>query len=146
MSKEVKENQVSEPCCKESRHTNTFSALLLISLGIILLLNNFGVLPWGLWETLWKFWPIFLVVWGIETIFGHGLIGGTISSAIGIAILLAVLAYSISLVNTNFDHWMQKQIPSWSEIKKQVPGNQTKQREKVFKCDPITQDCQILYR
>lgn len=146
MNKEVKDRETQESCCKEPRQANVFSALLLVSLGIILLLNNFGVLPWSLWETLWKFWPILLIVWGVETIFGHSLIGGTISSAIGIAILLMVLAYSVSLVNTNFDTWMQKQIPRWSEMKKQIPGSQTKQKGKIFKCDPVTQDCQILYR
>ncbi len=49
----------------------SFTALFLILLGIVFLLNNFGVLSWDLWQNLWKFWPILLVLFGVEIILGR---------------------------------------------------------------------------
>jgi hypothetical protein len=46
-------------------------ALLLIFCGVILLLNNFGYLPWGIWGTIWRLWPALLVLVGINLIFGR---------------------------------------------------------------------------
>ncbi|HEY4694393.1 MAG TPA: DUF5668 domain-containing protein [Candidatus Nanoarchaeia archaeon] len=63
----------------------SLSALLLITLGIIFLLNNFGLLPWELWSHLWKFWPILLILFGLEIIIGRH------SSPRGLVILLALI-------------------------------------------------------
>lgn len=39
---------------------------ILIALGIILLLQNFGLLSWAMWGSLWRFWPVILVLIGLE--------------------------------------------------------------------------------
>ncbi len=44
--------------------------IILIFLGIIFLLNNLGVLPWDLWTSLWKFWPVILILVGTEILLG----------------------------------------------------------------------------
>jgi len=44
---------------------------ILIFLGAIFLLNNFGILPWDIWTNLWKFWPVILVLIGIEFFLGQ---------------------------------------------------------------------------
>ncbi len=49
----------------------SFTAGFLILLGIVFLLNNFGILSWDLWQNLWKFWPILLVLFGVEIILGR---------------------------------------------------------------------------
>jgi hypothetical protein len=43
---------------------------VLIILGTIFLLNNFGVLQWDLWTNIWKFWPVILILIGIEVLAG----------------------------------------------------------------------------
>ncbi len=48
-----------------------FTPILIVILGIIFLLNNFGILPWELWSNLWKFWPILLILFGVETLVGR---------------------------------------------------------------------------
>src|SRR5659263_17069 len=40
--------------------------LLLIMVGFILLFNKIGVIHWGSWGTLWHYWPVILILWGIE--------------------------------------------------------------------------------
>ncbi len=49
----------------------SFTAIFLIFLGIVFLLNNFGILSWNLWQNLWKFWPILLILFGTEIILGR---------------------------------------------------------------------------
>jgi len=39
--------------------------VFLLFLGIIFLLQTTGVLPWGLWGTLWHFWPALLIAIGL---------------------------------------------------------------------------------
>ncbi|MBA7685253.1 hypothetical protein ES703_93671 [subsurface metagenome] len=39
--------------------------VFLLFLGIVFLLQTTGVLPWGLWGTLWRFWPALLIAIGL---------------------------------------------------------------------------------
>ena|SRR3989344_439098 len=47
------------------------ASIVLIFLGTIFLLNNFGILPWDIWEGLWKFWPVILILVGLEFVLGR---------------------------------------------------------------------------
>lgn len=47
--------------------------VILIILGGTLLLSNFGFLPIELWTEVWKFWPILLILFGIEILLGRTL-------------------------------------------------------------------------
>lgn len=40
--------------------------LILLAIGLILLLNNLGIIPWGIWKTLWHYWPVILILLGLE--------------------------------------------------------------------------------
>jgi len=130
---------------KRKHYPHLFGPFFLIALGVLLLLNNFGLLSWDVWNILWKFWPIILVVWGIEAIFGHGLGGYFLVSILGLILLAFVIFYSISLVNSNFDSWAEGNLPFWSQIEKRVPSFLSP-KQKVFHCDTITGECNIIYR
>ncbi|MEW6034191.1 MAG: DUF5668 domain-containing protein [Chloroflexota bacterium] len=41
-------------------------AALLIVVGVVLLLQNFNVLPDGMWRALWRFWPVILLIIGVN--------------------------------------------------------------------------------
>jgi hypothetical protein len=43
--------------------------IFLLFLGVVLLLQTFNVLPWGLWETLWRFWPVLVIMIGLAILF-----------------------------------------------------------------------------
>lgn len=69
--------------------------LLLVAIGIVLLLQTLGVLTWDLWATLWKFWPVLLVLVGVSLVLRRAsrwlmlvltvvLLGGSIGVAIAI--------------------------------------------------------------
>ena len=68
--------------------------IILIVLGVLLLLNTTGVVPWEAWESLWRFWPVLLILWGVGIIFGR-------PSPIGRVIVLALLALFIVFAVSN---------------------------------------------
>jgi hypothetical protein len=39
--------------------------IFLLFLGIIFLLQTLDVLPWNLWGTLWRFWPVLIIIIGL---------------------------------------------------------------------------------
>jgi len=59
--------------------------LILISAGVIFLLNNMGRLSWDVWDTLWRMWPVLLIAIGLDILFGR-------RSAIGALITLVLIA------------------------------------------------------
>lgn len=58
-----------EPAPTKSRSLT--GPLLLIGVGVIILLNNLGLIGWTLWEILWRFWPVWLIAIGVDMIFGR---------------------------------------------------------------------------
>ncbi len=68
-----------------------FGAIVLIALGAIFLLNNFGVLPWDIWQNIWKFWPILLVLFGLEILLGR-------SSSFRLVLILLLLIFLVPLI------------------------------------------------
>jgi hypothetical protein len=94
-------------------------ALILLTVGALLLLNNFGFLSWDVWDTLWKFWPIIIIFWGLETILGRSYIHNILVILIGLAIIIFILVYTLYPANFGFG----------------------KQQQKMFKCSPFDNSC-----
>ena len=44
--------------------------LILITIGVILLLNQMGRLTWDIWGTLWRLWPVILILIGLDILVG----------------------------------------------------------------------------
>lgn len=128
-------------------HGSIFGALLIIGLGTILLLNNFNILPWGIWQVIWRFWPVILIVWGMEMVFGKGIVGNLIVTIISISITFFILSYAVSLFNPAYNNLMQKNFPSiWSFINKEIPPQGIQKGNKVFRCNPLDNTCEIIYK
>jgi len=45
--------------------------IFLLFLGVVFLLQTLNVLPWGLWETLWRFWPVLIIIIGLGILLRH---------------------------------------------------------------------------
>ncbi|MBI4337300.1 MAG: hypothetical protein HY683_05680 [Chloroflexi bacterium] len=41
-------------------------AVILVVLGVVLLLQTTGVISWQLWRNLWRFWPVVLIIIGLN--------------------------------------------------------------------------------
>ncbi len=75
--------------------SRVFWGALLISLGALFLLSNFGVLPWGVWGTLLQAWPLLLVLFGASILLRPmGRLGALITALVVVVGLGGVVAYS----------------------------------------------------
>ena len=92
------------------RRRSFVGPLLLLSAGVLLLLNNLGLLPWSIWRDLWPFWPLLLVFLGLEAfVTGRVAWGGLVVT------ILLVSAAGIALGASTFgDHWRTATAPSGS--------------------------------
>jgi len=80
------------------KYRHIFWALLLIAIGVLFILNNFGVLDFG-WRALWSLWPLILIFWGISIL--------PIREWIKVTGLVVVLAFTVIFFNrvTNHSPW-----------------------------------------
>ncbi len=92
---------------KRKRRFGLFFPLLLIAIGVIFLLYNMGVISGDAWSVVWQFWPILLIVIGLDNIFKReGLVGATFMIGIGVIFLLANLGYlNVSVWQMIFTLW-----------------------------------------
>lgn len=103
---------------KQYRFENTsgriFSALFLISLGIVFLLNTTGVVSWSVWGgfalLFVKIWPIFLVLVGLQIIFGKNLLSHIFFSIVWFLIFAAGIF--IGIVNYSEETSFTKELKS----------------------------------
>ncbi|MBX3011571.1 MAG: hypothetical protein KF832_08680 [Caldilineaceae bacterium] len=70
---------------KEKSRSSVFGPIVLIGLGVVLLLSNFGILEWNLWELAARFWPLFLVAAGLDLLLGRRTNSGAV-----VAIMLII--------------------------------------------------------
>jgi len=70
------------------RHGGFVWPLILISAGVIFLLNNMVLLSWDVWDTLWRMWPVLLIAIGLDILLGR-------RSALGALIALVLIAVLI---------------------------------------------------
>lgn len=75
-------------------HPDIVGAFLIISLGIVFLLNNLNLLPWNVWQTLLKFWPVLLILKGFELLVGTSLRAQLLTVLITLLVIGTVLSYS----------------------------------------------------
>lgn len=66
--------------------------IILIALGVLLLLTNTGVVSWDVWATLWRYWPILLVLLGLELL----LVGRASWGAVLFTLLVLMILGAIS--------------------------------------------------
>lgn len=71
------------------RHYNIVDPVITISIGLILLATNFGVLTWTSWMTVLRLWPVLLIAVGLEIFFGRKSI---LLSSISVLLTLSILA------------------------------------------------------
>lgn len=66
--------------------------IIVIIVGVVLLLQTLGILSWGLWGYLWRFWPILIIIIGLNIILGR-----RFPWAVGaISLLLVLLAFGVA--------------------------------------------------
>ena len=85
---------MSEHRSQRYRGPSLFWPLVLIGVGVIFLLVNFGYLQAeNVWAVLWRFWPVLLILVGIDILFGsRSTLGAVISALLGITVIAGIIA------------------------------------------------------
>ncbi len=74
--------------------------IFLLFLGIVFLLQTLNVLHWGLWGTLWRFWPVLIIVIGLGILlrrYNAWLVSLLVLAILGACLGVAIWQYSPSL-------------------------------------------------
>ncbi|MDE3090157.1 MAG: hypothetical protein KGJ80_12310 [Chloroflexota bacterium] len=79
------------------RRPSLIGPLILITIGVLFLLANLGMLPLTFWEIAYRFWPLILILIGLEIIFGRrSMIGALIVVVLWLALVGGVLWLSFA--------------------------------------------------
>ncbi len=76
------------------RRRGLVGPVILIGLGVVFLLNNLGMLDWGVWLFFLRLWPVLLIAIGLDLLVGRRSIWG---SLLVVVIMLGVLAGGVVL-------------------------------------------------
>ncbi len=63
--------------------------VVFLFFGIVLLLSTTGYLPWEIWNNLWRYWPVLIIIAGLNILLRS--VNPWIVSLIVLAILIACL-------------------------------------------------------
>ena len=76
------------------KRNSLFFPLLLLSAGVILMLNTLGIIEGDISGILMRIWPVVFIVGGLDALYQrHGYVWGIVSIGIGTALLLSNLGY-----------------------------------------------------
>lgn len=90
--------------------------LILLSLGVVFLLNNFGILPWSVWGSIWRLWPLILIFIAVEIIFGRTFIGRFIVSVLVLGVIGLIFVFAIFPRDNQVRRQLEFRFPNLSEI------------------------------
>lgn len=88
-------------------------AVFLILIGILFLLNTTGVISWGIWLYILRFWPILIVLIGVRIILGNSLVSRIIGMLI--TVLLTILTFLVSYIQFTSKEisFLPKKVNDW---------------------------------
>jgi len=103
----------------DNERKGIFGGIIFIAIGIVFLLNNFNLLPWSVWSILWRFWPLFLILGGLEMILGDNWLAKLIVGLITLMIVGYILIQAIAINNSSFKQWLQSNM-KWLPLNEQL--------------------------
>jgi len=81
---------------QERRRVSLVGPAILIGLGLLFLANNFGLLPGNVWAVAWRFWPLLLVLLGLEILIGRqSTLVSAIIAVVGILLIVGLVAAAV---------------------------------------------------
>ena len=81
--------------------------LILIAGGVLLLLDNLGIVGFDAWDTVLRLWPVLLIAVGLDLVFGRSSLGRAVSALVVVCVLLAVGFAAFHLFAP--DRWVAKE-------------------------------------
>lgn len=101
---------------QKRRRVSLVGPVILIGLGIVILLNNMGVLAWSVWEVIFRLWPILLIAAGLEIILSRLSVWG---SLLALVLTVAILTGGLWLLRTDIG---TGQVVAGEEVRQALGG------------------------
>ena len=99
MASEENVVKVKTPKVKEVKRNSDADkysgAVFLIIIGTIFLLNTTGALSWSVWLLLLRFWPVFIIIAGVQVILGKTKFGAISIGVIALVIYTVIAIFAI---------------------------------------------------
>lgn len=73
--------------------------LFLITVGLLLLLANFGVASWAVFGFIWHFWPVLLILIGLRIMTKGWYVASTLVGVFGLFAVCYVVTYSLYITS-----------------------------------------------
>lgn len=73
--------------------------VILIGIGVLALLQNFDMLPGNFWQTIWRFWPVILILVGVEIIIGRTPLPWGLSFLLSLVIIAGTIGGMVYLAS-----------------------------------------------
>lgn len=96
----------------ENKFKNIFWGVILLVLGVVLALKNFGVIHFS-WRALLQLWPVLLILWGISVLPARASL--KVLLALGVAVLSIALVYYKSPQYENRPFWQWNNDTEWND-------------------------------
>ena len=79
------------------RRPGIVGPLILITIGVLLLLNQLGKLPWDLWLNVWRFWPVIFILIGVDILVSasRSTLLYILGLLLAIAVIGGIIAYAV---------------------------------------------------
>lgn len=92
---------------RHNSYSSFFWPVLLIGVGVIWLLKNFGMISGVNFSVLFRLWPLFLIVIGLDLLFGRrspvlGALIGLVTAGVAIAVILISPVTNVELSHDTF--------------------------------------------
>jgi hypothetical protein len=99
--------------------------LLILFAGVTLLGNNFGLIPWGIWQSLIQFWPVLLILGGISILLGDNSGSRLVMSVIGIVVIVSVWTKALIDVGSSLVFSLGLDKLPWFSLLQSTPVSHT---------------------
>lgn len=76
--------------------------MTLVFAGVVLFLNTTNTLPWEAWQTIFSFWPLLLILIGINILLGNGFVARIVVFLLTLTLFFSVFTVVYENVDKNF--------------------------------------------
>jgi len=77
-----------------------FGGVIVLLAGIILILNNFGIVTWDIWAAMAPFWPVLLVIIGLKIVFLRNAVNCVLANLVVLVLLVFVILVGLARVGS----------------------------------------------
>lgn len=110
MEKSQAPEELNEKAAPKDYSGGIVFAIILIFTGVLFLLNNLEVLPWSIWTNIWRFWPVFLILIGLQIVLGRSKRGSIVLGIISLLIVGAIALVVVAVSNSSVNAWLDQRL------------------------------------